>query len=66
MNEIKMNQQIMGCRLYLPGFAMILQWCLIPFLKRVFGLPSYRLELIGRHTPFAGENTSVVFRENGN
>jgi len=36
------------------------------FIEWVFGLPSYRLKLIRRDAPFAGENTGMVFRKNGN
>jgi hypothetical protein len=44
----------------------LLKWRLAPFFERVVGLPSYRLELIRRHTPFASEYTCMVFWENGN
>jgi hypothetical protein len=36
------------------------------FIERIFGLPSYRLKLIRGNAPFAGENTCMVFRKNGN
>ena len=44
----------------------LLKWRLAPFFEGVVGLPSCRLELIRRHTPFASEYTSMVFWENGN
>ena len=44
----------------------LLKWRLAPFFEGVVGLPSYRLELIRGHTPFASEYTSMVFGENGN
>ena len=39
---------------------------LVPVIERIFGLSFNRLKLIGRHTPFAGENTGMIFRKNGN
>jgi len=39
---------------------------LVPFIERIFRLPSYRLKLIRRDAPFAGENTGMIFRKNRN
>ena len=36
------------------------------FIERIFGLSFNRLKLIGRHTPFTGENTGMIFWKNGN
>jgi hypothetical protein len=44
----------------------LLKWRLAPFFEGVVGLPSYWLELIRGHAPFSGEDTCMVFWENGN
>ena len=61
-----MQRQILGCLFCSLRFYGVLKWRFAPFFKGVVGLPSYRLELIRRHTPFASEYTCMVFRENGN
>ena len=61
-----MQRQILGCLFCILRFDGVLKWRFAPFFKGVVGLPSYRLELIRRHTPFASEYTCMVFRENGN
>ena len=61
-----MQRQILGCLFCSLRFDGVLKWRFAPFFERVVGLPSCRLELIRRHTPFASEYTCMVFRENGN
>ena len=61
-----MQRQILGCLFCSLRFYGVLKWRFAPFFERVVGLPSCRLELIRRHTPFASEYTCMVFWENRN